>query len=145
MQGSYGNDVFNAVNRSLTAGNQTYTNQLPSVLDYWSVDNPNASNPRLARNDTPNINISDRYIEDGSYLRIQNVTLGYTLPSDATSTFGINRLRVYGMIQNLYTFTKYSGYDPEIGVYNQNALLMGVDNGRYPTPRIFTLGLNVEF
>ncbi|GAA0739612.1 TonB-dependent receptor [Gaetbulibacter jejuensis] len=145
MQGSYGNDVFNAVNRSLTAGNQTYTNQLPSVLDYWSVDNPNASNPRLARNDTPNINISDRYIEDGSYLRIQNVTLGYTLPSDATRTFGINRLRVYGMIQNLYTFTKYSGYDPEIGVYNQNALLMGVDNGRYPTPRIFTLGLNVEF
>lgn len=145
MQGSYGNDVFNAVARQLTAGNATYTNQAPSVLDYWSMDNPNANSPRLARNDTPNINISDRYIEDGSYLRIQNVTLGYTLPHDVTRSVGINRLRCYGMIQNLYTFTNYSGYDPEVGVYNQNALLMGVDNGRYPTPRIFTLGFNLEF
>lgn len=145
LQGSYGNDIFNAVDRSLTAGNQTYTNQLTSVLDYWSVDNPDASQPRLARNDTPNINISDRYIEDGSYLRIQNVTLGYTIPSQALSKIGVSRFRLYGSIQNLWTFTNYSGYDPEVGVYNQDALLMGVDNGRYPTPRTFTMGLNVEF
>lgn len=145
MQGTYGNDVFNVVDRALTAGNRSYTNQSPSVLDYWSVENPNASSPRLARNDTPNINISDRYIEDGSYLRIQNVTLGYALPKDVANKIGMSRMRFYGSIQNLWTFTKYSGYDPEVGVYNQNALLMGVDNGRYPTPRTFTLGLNVEF
>ncbi len=144
LQGSYGNDVFNAVNRTLTAANAYYVNQSPSVLDYWSVDNPDASAPRLARNDTPNINISDRYIEDGSYLRIQNVTLGYTLSNDFSERIGLNKLKIYGSVQNLYTFTNYSGYDPEVGSYNQNALLMGLDNGRYPSPRTFTLGLNVE-
>ena len=145
LQGSYGNDIFNAVNRTLTAANSYYVNQAPSVLDYWSVDNPDAGSPRLARNDTPNINISDRYIEDGSYLRIQNVTLGYNLPASAIDRIGLNKLKIYGSIQNLYTFTDYSGYDPEVGAYNQNALLLGVDNGRYPSPRTFTLGLNVEF
>ncbi|WP_037318583.1 TonB-dependent receptor [Salegentibacter sp. Hel_I_6] len=144
LQGSYGNDVFNAVNRTLTAANAYYVNQSPSVLDYWSVDNPDASAPRLARNDTPNINISDRYIEDGSYLRIQNVTLGYTFSNDLSGRIGLNKLKIYGSVQNLYTFTNYSGYDPEVGSYNQNALLMGLDNGRYPSPRTFTLGLNVE-
>ena len=88
--------------------------------------------------------MSDRYIEDGSYLRIQNVTLGYTLPRTFGEDIGIDRLKVYGSIQNLHTFTNYYGYDPEVGTYNQNTLLMGVDNGRYPSPRTFTLGLNVE-
>lgn len=145
MQGSYGNDVFNAIGRSLTAANRTFTNQSPSVLDFWSVQNPNSSAPRLARNDTPNTNISDRYIEDGSYLRIQNITLGYNIPSGVLRGTSINSLKVYGAIQNLLTITGYSGYDPEIGSLNQNTTLMGIDNGRYPTPRIFTLGLNVEF
>lgn len=145
MQGSYGNDVFNAIGRTLTAGNRSYTNQSPSVLDYWSVNNPNSSAPRLARNDTPNTNISDRYIEDGSYLRIQNVTLGYNIPSTILDRMRISSMKVYGSIQNLHTFTSYSGYDPEIGSYNQNTTLMGIDNGRYPTPRIYTIGINVEF
>lgn len=144
LQGSYGNDVFNAVERTLTAANSYYVNQAPSVLDAWSVENPDGSSPRLARNDTPNILISDRYIEDGSYLRVQNVTLGYNLPSAMAERIYLNRLKVYGSVQNLWTFTNYSGYDPEIGTYNQNALLMGIDNGRYPSPRTFTLGLNVE-
>jgi len=145
MQGSYGNDVLNLVDRALTAGNRTFTNQSPSVLDFWSIDNPNAGSPRLARNDTPNINISDRYVEDGSYLRIQNITLGYNLPSSVTKSIGISSLKMYVSAQNLYTFTNYSGYDPEVGAFNQNALLLGVDNGRYPSPRTFTFGLNVEF
>jgi len=145
MQGSYGNDVLNLVDRALTAGNRTFANQSPSVLDYWSIDNPNAGSPRLARNDTPNINISDRYVEDGSYLRIQNITLGYNLSSSVTESIGISSLKMYVSAQNLYTFTNYSGYDPEVGAFNQNALLLGVDNGRYPSPRTFTFGLNVEF
>ena len=144
LQGSYGNDIFNAVDRTLTAANLYYVNQSPSVLDYWSIDNPDASAPRLARNDTPNINISDRYIEDGSYLRIQNITLGYNLSSNFAEKIGLGKLKIYGSIQNLYTFTNYSGYDPEVGAYNQNALLQGLDNGRYPSPRTYTLGLNVE-
>ncbi len=145
LQGSYGNDVFNGIGRLLTAGNRTFTNQASSVLDYWSIDNPDATAPRLARNDTRNIDISDRYIEDGSYLRIQNVTLGYTLNSKVADKIGISLLRFYGSIQNLYTFTNYSGYDPEIGSFNQNTLLTGIDAGRYPSPRTFTLGFNVEF
>ncbi|UOB16743.1 SusC/RagA family TonB-linked outer membrane protein [Abyssalbus ytuae] len=145
IQGSYGNDVFNAIGRSLTATNLTYRNQLASVLDYWSVDNPNASHPRYTNNATNNILISDRYVEDGSYLRIQNVRLGYQLPSKVFEKSGISKINIYGSIQNLYTFTKYSGYDPEVGSLNQDALLMGVDNGRYPTPRTFTLGLDVQF
>lgn len=145
IQGSYGNDVFNAVDRALTSANLGYRNQLPSVLDYWSVDNPNSSAPRLARNDTQNINVSDRYIEDGSYMRIQNVTLGYTLPTAWLSAPRLNRVRIYTSIQNLFTITNYSGYDPEIGSINQDVLLTGIDNGRYPVPRTFTLGINVDF
>ena len=145
LQGSYGNDVFNGIGRLLTSGNRTYTNQLGSVLDYWSVDNPDAGSPRLARNDTRNIEVSDRYIEDGSYLRIQNVTFGYTLNSDLANKIGISKLKLYGSIQNLYTFTNYTGYDPEIGSYNQNTLLTGIDAGRYPSPRTYTIGVNVEF
>lgn len=146
LQGSYGNDVFNGVKRTLTAGSSYYVNQAPIVLDYWSVNNPDGQQPRLVRGSeaNPNIIMSDRYIEDGSYLRIQNVTLGYTLDSDFADEIGIGRLKIYGGIQNLYTFTNYSGYDPEVGSYNQNTLLNGVDNGRYPSPRTFTLGLNVE-
>ena len=145
MQGSVGNDVFNAIGRSLTAANRTFTNQSPTVLDFWSVQNPNSSSPRLARNDTPNINISDRYIEDGSYLRIQNLTFGYNVPTSVLRGASINALKIYWSVQNLATITGYSGYDPEIGSLNQNTTLMGIDNGRYPTPRIYTIGLNVEF
>lgn len=145
MQGSYGNDVFNALKRTLTASTKRFNNQSRSVLDFYSVSNPNGTQPRLTDDATPNINISDRYIEDGSYLRIQNVTLGYRISPKALEKVGMSTLRIYGSIQNLYTFTKYSGYDPEVGNLNQSALLSGIDNGRFPTPRTFTLGLNVEF
>ena len=80
-----------------------------------------------------------------TYLRIQNLSLGYNLPSDLVRKIGMGKLKIYGTIQNLYTFTDYSGYDPEIGSYNGDALQTGVDRGRYPIPRTFTLGLNAEF
>jgi hypothetical protein len=90
---------------------------------------------------------SDRFVEDGSYLRIQNVSLGYTLPKRWTQKWGISIVKVYTNLQNLYTFTKYRGFDPEIGIgYGYNgSQLTGVDNGRYPSPRIYTFGLNVTF
>jgi hypothetical protein len=94
-----------------------------------------------------NFAFSDRFIEDGSYLRIQNVSLGYTFPNRWTRTIGLSNLKIYANLQNLYTFTKYKGFDPEIGIsYGyQGSLLTGVDNGRYPSPRIYTFGINASF
>ncbi|WP_298790135.1 SusC/RagA family TonB-linked outer membrane protein [uncultured Allomuricauda sp.] len=145
LQGSYGNDIFNAVNRSLTGTNLTFRNQLDSVLDYWTPANPDATHPRYTLNQTPNIFISDRYIEDGSYLRIQNVRLGYAFPSKLIDKTFFSSVNVYGSIQNLYTFTNYSGYDPDIGSLGQSPILAGIDNGRYPLPRTFTFGVDVSF
>lgn len=145
LQGSYGNDIFNAIGRTLTASNLTYRNQSDSVLDYYRFDNPDATHPRYTSNATNNILISDRYVEDGSYLRIQNVRFGYSLNSDIFKKVGLSKVGLYGSIQNLYTFTNYSGYDPEVGALNQSPLLTGVDNGRYPSPRTYTLGLDIEF
>lgn len=89
--------------------------------------------------------MSDRYIEDASYWRVQNITLGYRLPTDILKKIKSTNIRIYGSIQNLHTFTKYSGYDPEIGSFNNNIRLMNVDMGHYPNPRTFTIGANLEF
>ncbi len=146
LQGSYGNDVMNLTKRAGTTNASLYDNQLVDAMDYYSSTNTASNNPRpIADASNTNLLISDRYVEDGSYLRIQNVTLGYSLPQDVISKYKISRLRLYGSAQNLYTFTKYSGYDPEIGSFNQNVLLSGIDNGRYPVARTFLVGLNLEF
>ncbi|WP_299059156.1 TonB-dependent receptor [uncultured Polaribacter sp.] len=147
LQGSQGNEVYNWT-RSITEGmTLPSNNQVAAVANRYSAANPNGILPRYI-NGNPNGNnrISDRFIEDASYLRIQNVSLGCTLPS---TFFGkksfINQLRIYSTVQNLYTFTNYSGFDPEVGSYNQSATLTGVDFARYPVPRTITLGLNVQF
>ncbi len=146
LQGSYGNDVMNLTKRAGTTNASLYDNQLVDAMDYYSSTNTASNNPRpIADSANNNLLISDRYVEDGSYLRIQNVTLGYSLPQDVISKYKISRLRLYGSAQNLYTFTNYSGYDPEIGSFNQNVLLSGIDNGRYPIARTFLIGLNLEF
>ncbi len=110
------------------------------------VSNPGAKIPRAIAND-PNDNkrISDRYIENGSYLRVKNITIGYTFPSKVTRKWKIDNLRLYTNIQNLLTFTSYSGYDPEIGASTQSANVFGLDNGRYPSPQVYTFGLNLSF
>ena len=110
------------------------------------VTNPNTSTPRATIND-PNDNdrVSDRYIEDGSYVRLKNITLGYTFPKRLISKWGIENLRLYANLQNLVTITGYSGYDPEIGVSTSSANVMGLDNGRYPSPTVYSFGLNVTF
>ncbi|NMH27411.1 SusC/RagA family TonB-linked outer membrane protein [Flavobacterium silvaticum] len=146
LQGVSGNDVLNLTERMGTNNATLYQNMLVSASDFYSADNPNSSNPRPINSlGNPNLEISDRYVEDGSYLRIQNVTLGYSLPTDIISKLKMSRVRLYATAQNLYTFTNYSGYDPEIGSFNQSALLSGIDNGRYPSPRTYTFGVNVEF
>jgi TonB-dependent starch-binding outer membrane protein SusC len=163
MQGSYGNKIFNFTRRQTEGMNSGVSNQLATVNDRTRVDiidpdgdqsDPNnyivtpspTGMPRATQtNPNNNTRISDRYIEDGSYIRIQNLSIGYRLPSALASRYYLDNIRIYGSVQNLFTFTNYSGYDPEVGNYNQNPMLMGVDNGRYPTPRIFTVGLNVGF
>ena len=146
LQGSYGNDVMNLTRRNGTSNAQLYQNGLQGTQNYWTPDNTNTDIPRAINGTSNNnIQISTRYVEDGSYIRIQNLTLGYSLPSDLISRIKITRLRVYGSVQNLATFTKYKGYDPEIGSFNQNQLLTGIDNGRYPSPRTISVGINVEF
>ena len=160
LQGTYGNDIYN-YSRVLTEGmRQPGDNQLVTVFHRaravkidptgedevanYRVINPEAILPRAVPAD-PNNNtrVSDRYVEDGSYLRIQQLSLGYTLPETALSRLGISQLRLSATIQNLLTVTRYSGLDPAVGAYNQNPLLQGIDNGRYPIPRTITLGVNV--
>lgn len=146
LQGSYGNDLLNLTRKETTAVARLYTNQLEEVSNYWTPENTDTEIPRPRRgDDNQNLFISDRYVEDGSYLRIQNVNLGYRLPEGIVDRLPISMFKIYGSIQNLHTFTNYSGYDPEVGSFNQDALQMGVDIGRYPIPRTFTVGINAEF
>ena len=112
------------------------------------VSNADTRTPRPTIKD-PNDNdrISDRYVEDGSYVRIKNITLGYTFPKKLLEKAKIENVRVYCNIQNLYTFTKYRGYDPEVGASTQDSsgLTFGVDNGRYPSPMTCSFGVNITF
>ncbi|MDE6170634.1 MAG: TonB-dependent receptor, partial [Duncaniella sp.] len=114
------------------------------TLQNMQVANPGASTYRIDQaSSNQNSRTSSVYVEDASYLRIKNLSVGYTLPASVTRRFYVESLRVYCNIQNLHTFTKYKGYDPEIGAYQQNVLLRGVDYARYPSQRMFTFGLNV--
>ena len=112
------------------------------------VINKGTKTPRPTIND-PNDNdrMSSRYVEDGSYLRIKNISLGYNLPKKVLQKIKFENIRVYVNIQNLYTFTKYQGYDPEVGASTQDSsgLTYGVDNGRYPSPTTYSCGVNFTF
>jgi TonB-linked SusC/RagA family outer membrane protein len=145
LQGSYGAEIFNFLKWQLTKLDNSYYNQLTDVLDRYTADNTDGSLPRFTVTNSNNTYMSDRYIEDGSYLRIQNLTIGYRLPVNIIKYIKMTSLRFYLSAQNIYTFTKYSGYDPEIGSYDNGILLMNVDQGHYPNPRTITFGVNVEF
>jgi len=86
-----------------------------------------------------------RYVEDGSYARLKNVTLGYYAPSALINRIGLSKLRVYVSGSNLITLTKYTGYDPEVSSYNTNDAQIGVDLSNYPTSRTFTFGIDITF
>jgi TonB-linked SusC/RagA family outer membrane protein len=163
LTGVYGNEVVNYQRRWLENPREN-TNLLSTALGYAQLDliDPNGPNdyrnvqivagdpymPRIgasSASSTSNFRYSDRFVEDGSYLRIQSISLAYNVPSHLISKIKIQNLKIYSTIQNLYTFTKYSGYDPEIGSINGNVGLTGIDNARYPSPRIYTFGINVTF
>jgi hypothetical protein len=102
--------------------------------------------PRLSASSTnANNRMSDMYVEDGSYIRLQNVSLSYTLPKAIVRKIKLENVKVYMNMQNVFTWSKYNGFDPEVGAMYGDALMTGLDYGRYPSPRIYTFGLNVSF
>ncbi|MEI6409616.1 MAG: TonB-dependent receptor [Bacteroidota bacterium] len=141
LQGSQGNDIYNATVRY----DFSYVNRPVSVLKRWTGPNTSNSEPRVNLNDpNQNARVSDRFVEDGSYIRIKNVQLGYNLPKSILNKIKLEKFRIYVSAQNLYTITKYSGMDPEIGAYG-GALASGIDRGFYPQARVLLGGINVTF
>ncbi|MDD4969351.1 MAG: TonB-dependent receptor [Paludibacter sp.] len=136
LQGVAGNKIFNA-NRLWSEAMAVAQNQTTATLDRWNGEGTSNSMPRAVFND-PNKNTrqSDRYIEDGSYLRIKNVTLGYTLPLPMIKKAQLSTARFFISAQNLFTITKYKGFDPEIGT-------SGIDNNVYPVTRTISIGFNL--
>jgi TonB-dependent starch-binding outer membrane protein SusC len=145
IQGSYGAKIFNYLRRGIEGLENVFQNQLATVNDRYNANNVNGALPRFTSSNKNNNAVSDRWVEDGSYARIQNLTVGYNLPKNIIKKAFMTNARVYISCQNLYTFTNYSGYDPEIGSFNRGIALMNVDNGHYPNPRSFTIGANIEF
>lgn len=139
FQGTIGNDVFDGSRRiDLKSIN------LPSyMLDRWHGEGTSNKYPRLSENDeNGNWLSSDLYIKDGSYLRLKNIQLGYTLPKAVTTKFFVQNLRVYVGAENLFTITGYDGFDPEI---SSGGTSLGVDKGVYPQAKTFTVGANITF
>lgn len=142
FQFTYGNDVYNANRMFNTQTMDERSNQLAEVADRWTPTN--ASNRVPSAKGYVKYDIYSRFIEDGSFLRLKNITLGYTFPRQWTKKVFINRLRVYGTAQNLFCLTKYSGYDPEVNM-KSSPLMPGFDWGAYPKSRVFTFGVEVQF
>lgn len=140
LQGSYGNDIFNA-SRIETEGMYDGKNQSDRVLDRWQVPGQITDVPK-ANFDLRN---SSYFVEDGSYLRVKNVALSYNIRGDALTRLGINRLQPYVSATNLLTWTNYSGMDPEVNQWGNSGQVQGIDWGTYPQSRAFVFGVNVEF
>lgn len=161
MKSVWANQASTVINRSQITPinpNKDYSNGYlghnATTVYHWydDIDNVQVLNPTnipAAHLNDPNENsrVSDRYIEDGSYLRIKNITLGYTFPKQWIKNLGLENVRLSCNIQNLWTITGYKGYDPEIGASTSdtNGYVYGLDNGRYPSPTVYSFGLNVTF
>ncbi|KOP36677.1 TonB-dependent receptor [Flavobacterium sp. WLB] len=135
---SVGNDMVRNYERTLSDANR-----IDYVLDRWTGEGSTNSTPRVTTGATSNNVFSNYFVEDASYLRIQNVQLGYSLNPSVAQKAGITKLRLYAGVNNLYTFTKYQGYDP--GASNGAPIGGGIDYGFYPTPRTYLMGLNINF
>lgn len=162
FNGSYGNDILNLTKRRIGDVRQS-SNLLSECAGYAKigvidpnlpdddfrnlyVTNPNTRLPRISASSTnANNRVSNLWVEDGSYIRLQNISLSYTFPKSIVSKLKLQNLKVYMNLQNVYTWTNYSGYDPEVGSLYGDALMTGIDYGRYPSPRIYTFGLNISF
>ena len=137
-QGTAGNDIYDATRRTDIA-----TSNLPSwMLNRWTGEGTSNRIPRFVQGDNVNWQSSDLYVYDGSYLRLKNIQLGYTLPAALTQKVFISSLRFYVAAENLFTFTKYHGFDPEI---SSGGTSLGIDYGVYPQARVWTIGASLSF
>ncbi|UZR98818.1 SusC/RagA family TonB-linked outer membrane protein [Chondrinema litorale] len=139
----YGNDVFNFTRRTYEALTSPNNNISVDALDYWRQPGDITDTPKPTIGQSTNGLVSTRWIEDGSFFRIRDVTLGFTLPENMSSKVKVNMLRMYLQVQNLYNFTSYSGYDPEINVYENRGSMIGADYASYPRARTYLFGLNI--
>lgn len=142
FNGSYGNDIFNA-SRIDSEGMFDSKNQTTTVLNRWVrpgmiTDVPRAGNVQNSRS-------SSRFVEDGSFLRLKSLTLSYAFDQKMIRSLGLSKLNIYGTVNNLFTLTKYRGYDPELSWTSDNAAQLGIDMGTYPQTRSFIFGLNLTF
>jgi hypothetical protein len=136
LQGVAGNKIFNA-NRLWSEAMDVAQNQTIATLNRWTAEGTSNTMPRAVFNDpNQNTRVSDRYIEDGSYLRIKNVTFGYSIPVLLLKKVHISTARFYLSAQNLFTLTKYTGIDPEVGSN-------GIDSNVYPVTRTYSIGVNL--
>ena len=145
FQGVYGNEILN-LNRRYIDNLEGNTNGTTIALNRWkSPEDPGNGQVNRANRKSKGYNgrTSTWHLEDGSYLRLQNVTLGYTLPKNLTQCFFVEKLRVYVSGQNLWTSTNYSGYNPEVNARPSNSLSPGEDYGTYPLAKTFLFGLNI--
>jgi TonB-linked SusC/RagA family outer membrane protein len=157
IQGSYGNDLFNAT-RIRTEGPTAGAS--PNLKNRWTINNQDTDVPaftdqltRDAAGLTSKVNLgksaynrSSRWLEDGSYARLKNVTFGYNLPKSLVSKVGLQNLRTFVTVTNLFTLTNYSGYDPEVSSYNVGSdAAKGIDISNYPTVKTLTFGINLTF
>ncbi len=140
LVGSYGNDIFNGIQRR----DLRYTNRTVHALDRWTGEGTSNTTPRYTWIDTNNNErVSDLYIEDGSFLRVKNIQIGYTLPRSVLNRIRSNSWRFYISAENLYTLTNYPGADPEIGA--MSSFDVGIDRGVYPHARTWRLGTSISF
>ncbi|MDB5022948.1 MAG: TonB-dependent receptor [Mucilaginibacter sp.] len=142
LAGSYGNKIFNLLQQQLEKPTLTL-NASATLLNRWSTTNPNGTVARATNSPVPQV--TDRYIEDGSYLKLKNLSLGYTFTSGVLSKLYAKQLRLYVAAQNLLTWTKYTGQDPEVNFYDNDNTKQGIDYGAYPPNRTFLAGLSVTF
>ena len=156
VQGAHGNDIFNMQRIRLEGPGEGTSSRL---LNSWTINNQNTDIPAFTdaltyhnANLTKHVNLDNqdknatsRYVEDGSYVRLKNITLSYILKAAVLKKAGINRVRAYVSATNLLTFTKYKGYDPEVSSYNSNDASVGIDLGNYPTAKTFTFGIDILF
>ena len=164
INGSVGNDVYNVLRQKHTDP-LGYGNKMKEVANYARIEMIDPDEDRALSNlqvvngssasvqrvsaagqcNNDNNRVSSRFVEDGSYIRLKSLSLSYDLPKSWLGKIGFQQLQVYANAQNLFTITKYKGYDPEIGAQGQDVTKMGLDNGRYPSQRIYNVGVRVNF
>lgn len=142
LQFTVGNDVYNAQRMFSTQSRLEMMNNLVEIKDRWTATN--ASNKVPSAKGYVPYDVYSRFIEDGSFLRLKNLTLGYTLPEKLTKKFYLSKVRLYGTAQNLFCLTRYSGFDPEVNMLS-SALTPGFDYGAYPKTRVYTFGVELKF